>query len=168
MRFKSAHWLGIGLLALFLQSFTGAARGASGYDPTPDGGNFGLGLELGDPGNWGVSGKVWIDRRNAFQGAVKLGSGAAILQLDYLWHDFDLIQLRKSGGEMPFYIGAGGDLSLEGSASLAGRVPVGLSYIFNKKNVPLDLFLQAVPTLWFYSGGARFYLYGELGAHYYF
>ncbi len=138
------------------------------YNPTQDGGNFGLGLELGDPGTWGITGKFWIDQENAFQGAVKLPGGAALLQLDYLWHDFHLIHLKNTDGEMPFYIGVGGNLSLQNPTALAARLPVGLSYIFDKKNVPMDIYLQVVPTLWFYSGGATFNLYPELGAHYYF
>src|SRR5689334_6373099 len=65
------------------------SKAKSEYAPTRYGGSFGLGLELGDPGNWGIDGKLWIDRKNTFQGAVKLGwGGSALLQLDYLWHDF--------------------------------------------------------------------------------
>ncbi len=67
-----------------------------------------------------------------------------------------------------FYIGVGGDLSLETPVALAARVPVGISYIFSKKNVPVDIYLQVVPTLWFYSDGASLRFYPELGAHYYF
>lgn len=150
-------------------AFCGTAEGwaDTGYQPTQYGGNFGLGLELGDPGNWGISGKIWIDRQNAFQGAVKLPSGAAILQLDYLWHDFDLIHMRKTQGEWPFYIGVGGDLSLESPLSLGARVPVGVSYIFNKKDVPVDIYLQVVPTLWLVNN-VDLRVYGEFGAHYYF
>ncbi len=33
----------------------------------------------------------------------------------------------------------------------------------------MDIYLQAVPTLWFPTGGRRlFEVYGEVGAHYYF
>jgi hypothetical protein len=161
-------WWVVGLMmaGIFLWPASGKADG--GYAPTEYGGNFGLGLELGDPGTWGVSGKVWIDRRNAFQGAVKIPGGAAILQLDYLWHDFDLIHMKRSEGEWPFYIGVGGDLSLVNPAALGARLPIGMSYIFDKKNVPVDIYLQVVPTLWFYSGGATFNFYPEVGAHYYF
>lgn len=137
------------------------------YKPTQDGGNFGLGLEVGEPGSWGVDGKFWIDRENAFQGAVKFPSGAAILQLDYLWHDFDLVHMRDTHGEWPFYVGVGGDLSLDSPAALGARVPVGMSYIFDKRNVPVDIYLQLVPTLWL-TGDTSFDVYAELGAHYYF
>jgi hypothetical protein len=163
------HWrknLFVGLVMGVVMSWAPASQAGTAYAPTRDGGNFGIGLELGDPGDWGITGKLWIDRKNAFQGAVKLGNGTAILQLDYLWHDFGLIRIRH--GEMPFYIGVGGDLSLENSAAVAARLPIGLSYIFSKKDVPVDIYLQVVPALWFYGGGSTFRLYPELGAHFYF
>jgi hypothetical protein len=140
----------------------------SDYHPTNDGGNFGLGLEFGQPGNWGATGKIWIDRENAFQPAVKFDAGGtAILQLDYLWHNFDIIQM--SDGEMPLYIGLGGNVVLQNTVEIAARLPLGVSYIFDKRNVPIDLYLQAVPTLWFPTGGTSIFdVYGELGAHYYF
>lgn len=137
------------------------------YKPTQDGGNFGLGLEFGEPGSWGIDGKFWVDRQNAFQGAVKLPSGAAILQLDYLWHDFDLIHMKNTEGEWPFYVGVGGDLTLDNPAALGARVPVGMSYIFDKRNVPVDIYLQVVPILWL-TGNANLTVDGEFGAHYYF
>ena len=145
-----------------------AVRADSDYHPTNDGGNFGLGVEFGQPGTWGVTGKIWVDRENAFQPAVKFDEGGtAILQLDYLWHNFDIIQLRN--GEMPLYIGLGGNLVLQNTVEIAARLPVGISYIFDKRNVPIDIYLQAVPTLWFPNGGnSTFDVYGELGAHYYF
>ncbi len=167
MLFLTDRRLKIGLMMVGLVLAPALLWGGEGYSPTRDGGNFGLGLELGDPGSWGITGKYWIDRKNAFQGAVKLPGDAALLQLDYLWHDFDLIHVRRSDGEMPFYIGVGGNLDLNTPAALAGRLPIGLSYIFEKKSLPLDLYLQVVPTLWFYSGGTSLRVYPEFGAHLY-
>jgi hypothetical protein len=70
---------------------------------------------------------------------------------------------------MPLYIGVGGNLILLSVVDVAARLPLGISYIFDKKNVPVDIYLQAVPTLWFTSAGTTsFQVYGELGAHYYF
>jgi hypothetical protein len=159
----SAALLATGLLLTPL-----AVRADSDYHPTNDGGNFGLGVELGQPGTWGVTGKIWVDRENAFQPAVKFDEGGtAILQLDYLWHNFGIIQLRD--GEMPLYIGLGGNLVLQNTVEIAARLPLGISYIFDKRNVPIDIYLQAVPTIWFPNGGnSTFDVYGELGAHYYF
>lgn len=167
MFYHFKKWWVVGLMAVGMLGCPVLVKAAA-YAPTEYGGNFGLGLEIGNPGDWGISGKVWIDRRNAFQGAVKLPTGDTILQLDYLWHDFDLIQIKSDSGEWPFYIGVGGDLTLQHTVALAGRLPIGMSYIFNKKNVPVDIYLQLVPTLWFYDRGATLDIYGELGAHYYF
>ena len=162
---KKNLWMGLTVAGLFLAPV--CSRADSDYQPTWDGGNFGIGLEVGQPGDWGATGKIWVDRENAFQPAVKFDAGGtAILQLDYLWHNFDIIQLRN--GEMPLYIGVGGNLVLQNTVELAARLPIGISYIFDKRNVPIDIYLQAVPTLWFPSGGNAFVdVYGELGAHFY-
>ena len=77
--------------------------------------------------------------------------------------------MKDTDGEMPLYIGVGGDLLLENILAVAARLPLGMSYIFDKRNVPVDIYLQAVPTLWFFNDGfTTFDIYGELGAHFYF
>lgn len=156
---------------LFLAALLVPAWGAAGAGESPvrGGGPFGLGLELGDPGLWGAVGKFWIDRQNALQPAVKLGNGLALLQCDYLWHTYDVI--RPNQGLMPLYFGAGADLSLQTNLAVGARGVVGLSYLFDKVNVPVDLYVQVVPELWFYTGGGggtAFWVYGDLGARYYF
>ena len=156
------------LWMLALAGLALAPMGAvAGESPIAGGGNFGLGLELGDPGTWGAVGKIWVDRQNAFQPAVKLGNGATLLQLDYLWHDYDVIHPKQ--GFMPLYFGVGGDLNLQGSVALGARGVVGISYMFDKPTVPVDIYVQVVPEIWFYSGGvSTFYLYGNVGSRYYF
>lgn len=155
-------------LMLVLAGLVSVPLGAlAGESPVAGGGNFGLGLEFGDPGTWGAVGKLWVDRQNAFQPAVKLGNGAALLQLDYLWHDYDVFHPSK--GLLPLYFGVGGDLNLQGSVALGARGVVGISYMFNKPDVPVDIYVQVVPEIWFYSGGvSTFYLYGNVGSRYYF
>src|SRR5580693_3168035 len=141
-------FLSVGLVLAGVLLSPALARADSDYHPTNDGGNFGLGVELGNPGNWGFTGKIWMDRVNAFQPAVKFDSGGdVLLQLDYLWHNFDIIQMSDTAGEMPLYIGVGGNLLLQNTVQIAGRIPLGISYIFDKRNVPVDIYLQAVPTL---------------------
>lgn len=153
-----------------LVSGASAPRVSSGsveHSPVIGGGNFGLGLEIGGPGSWGATGKYWMDDKNAFQGALKLEDGGTILQLQYLWHDYDLI--HPSQGAFPFYIGVGGDLALGGgSAAVAGCVPIGITYLFQKKSAPLDIFVEVVPTLWVFTGGISLQFYGDLGARFYF
>ncbi|HJT23998.1 MAG TPA: tetratricopeptide repeat protein [bacterium] len=153
-----------------LDSATAPPRSPSAsveHSPVVGGGNFGLGLVIGGPGSWGVTGKYWLDDKDAFQGALKLEGGGSILQLQYLWHDYDLI--HPSSGAFPFYIGVGGDLALGGgSAAVAGCVPIGITYLFQKKTVPLDLFVEVVPTLWVFSGGINLQIYGDIGSRFYF
>ena len=109
----------------------------AGDSPILGGGNFGLGLELGDPGAWGALEKIWIDKTNAFQPAVKIGDGLTLLQLDYLWSDYDVI--HPDHGLMPLYFGVGGDLDLQNSVAVGARGVVGISYLFNRREVPVDI-----------------------------
>jgi hypothetical protein len=138
----------------------------AGESPVLGGGNFGLGLEIGEPGAWGAVGKFWVDKQNAFQPAVKLGYGSILLQLDYLWHTFDVVQPKE--GLLPLYFGVGGDLFLQGTMAVAVRGPVGISYLFNKTDVPIDVYVQLVPLLWIYSNGTLLQMDADLGARYYF
>jgi hypothetical protein len=138
----------------------------AGNSPIKGGGNFGIGLEFGDPGTWGAVGKFWIDENNAFQPAVKLGAGAAILQMDYLWHTYDLFHPNQ--GRIPLYFGVGGDLVIQNIVAFGVRGPVGISYMFDRVDVPVDIFVQVAPTLWIFDGATNFYVYGEVGARYYF
>jgi len=138
----------------------------AGNSPIRGGGNFGIGLEFGDPGTWGAVGKFWIDEKNAFQPAVKLGGGVATLQLDYLWHTYDLFHPNQ--GRIPLYFGVGGDLVVQNVVAFAARGPVGVSYMFDRVDVPVDIFVQVVPTLWIFNGATNFYFFGEIGSRYYF
>jgi len=160
----------VGLMSAGMLSLAAIGKAESNYTPTTHGGNIGLGLEVGGPGNWGATAKIWMDRKNAFQLAMKFDEGgSAVAQADYLWHNFGIIHMAETKGEMPLYIGLGGNVLFSNKAAFAGRIPIGISYIFDKKNVPVDIYLQAVPTLWFFTNNATdFKVYGELGAHYYF
>lgn len=140
-----------------------SAQGHSETSPVIGGGNFGIGLEFGGPGTWGATGKYWLDSASAFQGALKLSG--TVLQLQYLWHDYDVI--HPAQGAFPFYIGVGGDLAIGGGIAIAGCVPIGITYLFQKKTIPLDIFVEGVPTLWF-TNGIVFELYGNIGSRFYF
>jgi tetratricopeptide (TPR) repeat protein len=147
-------------------TFPSAASRANVENPGPvvGGGNFGIGLELGEPGTYGATGKYWLDQQSAFQGEVKL-NGGALFQFAYLWHDFDLIHPKS--GAFPFYIGIGGDLAVSGGVGLGAEAPIGITYLFQRSQVPIDLYIQAEPTLWV-TNGLYFQIYGSLGARYYF
>jgi len=134
---------------------------------------FGLGLELGDL--VGITGKLFVTPSQALDFGVgdlydgyyvNGGNGGIHLYLDYLWHPFVLAKTEPF--ELPFYVGVGGrfwdfDYGCDragvcSNASLFGiRVPIGIAFDFN--NVPLDVFVQVVPTLDFYRdfGGRSVY-----------
>jgi len=119
---------------------------------------FGLGLELGAP--LGVNGKYFVKSDQA----IDFGLGANYsyynrsglhLYGDYLFHPVSLASAEAF--ELPFYVGIGGRFwnfdddrnRLNGATAIGVRVPVGISFDFN--NVPLDIFVQIVPTLDFYT-----------------
>ncbi len=157
-------WFMVALTLISLAIIPG--RLMAGDSPIKGGGPFGLGLELGDPGTWGAVGKFWIDRQDALQPAVKLGNGLALLQCDYLWHTYDVIHPNQ--GLMPLYFGAGADLSIQTNVTVGARGVVGITYLFDRVNIPVDIYVQVVPEIWFGSGASAFFVYGDLGARYYF
>ena len=127
------------LLALMLATGLVSAQGAAGR-------SNGVGIILGEP--TGFSYKHHIDRTNALAlGAAWSFSGSTHfhLQGDYLWHRYDLIQVKS--GQLPVYFGLGGRVEFrEDKDDLWGlRIPFGLDYYF--AGVPLDIFVELVPVL---------------------
>lgn len=136
---------------------------------------FGLGLELGDP--TGITGKYFLSADRALDFGVGYirdyfyydRSGIHIYA-DYLFHPVALATTEPF--ELPFYVGLGGRFwsfddhranGIVDSASAIGfRVPIGIAFDFN--NVPLDVFIQVVPTLDFFQGYARHDVYLEIDA----
>ena len=124
---------------------------------------FGLGLELGAP--TGITGKYFLSSDRALD----FGIGTIYnyfdryglhIYGDYLFHPISLAQTEPF--ELPFYVGIGARFwdfedrggRVDDSAFAFGfRVPLGLAFDFN--NVPLDIFVQVVPVLDFYSGYRR-------------
>lgn len=120
---------------------------------------FGLGFIVGEP--TGISFKGWVGNTQAIDGAVawSLGHGNVLnVHMDYLFHNYDLIRVGK--GKLPLYYGPGARIRAwqhgeywhhgewhptDGHADIAFRFPVGLDYQFD--GTPLDVFLEAVPTL---------------------
>jgi hypothetical protein len=128
-------------------------NGASNYESN---GTFGLGLELGEP--TGLTGKVFLSP----SGAIDFGIGDLYnyyagnglhLYVDYLWHPFLITEVPAF--KLPFYIGLGGRTYFAecngnncGADIFGFRVPIGVTFDFNE--VPLDLFIEVVPTFDFY------------------
>jgi tetratricopeptide (TPR) repeat protein len=154
-------------LAQSLRTRTQAKPTAKTKAPIPGNGAMGIGLEAGGPGDFGIVGKYWLDKTSAFQPAIKLAGSTVILQLDYLWHEYFSFQPEQ--GSLPIYLGGGADLAVQNGVAIGARGIVGLSYIFGRPVVPLDVYVQFSPAIWFGSGGAsgvQFYFSG--GSRYYF
>jgi len=135
--------------------------------------DFGLGIIVGEP--TGISGKLWLGKTTAIDGAVAWsfeGEDAFHLHMDYLLHSFDLIHVDK--GKLPLYYGIGGRIKFHGDhgkndddndARVGLRIPVGLEYIFSGERV--DIFLEIVPLLDLVPD-TGFSLNGVIGVRYFF
>jgi hypothetical protein len=123
---------------------------------------FGLGLELGEP--TGLNGKYFFGPSTALDfgiGAIYqhyyYGDGLHLYG-DILFHPVSLASTPAL--EIPFYVGGGlrywdfrycvGNVCDYGGSAVGIRVPLGISFDFN--NVPLDIFIQLVPTIDFLAG----------------
>ncbi|MDB4959061.1 MAG: hypothetical protein JWO36_6630 [Myxococcales bacterium] len=155
------------LTSLLVCAFLALALGTADARPRPHGiqgkkfeanKTFGAGLEFGDP--FGLIGKYFLNESHALD----FGVGSSVyddvygyrgyhLYLDYLWHPLSLASAEAF--ELPLYIGVGGlvwgwDDRRFGANGVSGtalgfRVPIGVSFDLN--NLPLDIFIQTVPTL---------------------
>ena len=86
-----------------------------------------------------------------------------------LFHNFDLFKVET--GKMALYYGIGGrvkfgeDAAGGNETTVSVRIPVGLTYEFEK--TPIELFLEFVPMLDLIPS-TEFRLAGGIGARYYF
>jgi hypothetical protein len=134
---------------------------------------FGAGLELGEP--TGITGKYFLapDRALDFGiGDVYNYANRSGLHIygDYLWHPVSLASTEDF--ELPFYIGVGAriwnfdnrlnDGTDDHAFAIGFRVPIGISFDFNE--VPIDVFVQIVPVLDFFSGYDAHTIYPDLDA----
>jgi hypothetical protein len=123
----------IGLVAVMIFAGSAASQG-----------NFGLGIILGEP--TGVSAKLWLTERTAFDAAAAWSfsdEAAFHLHVDYLFHNFDLISVEE--GKLPVHFGVGGRVKFENESKLGVRIPIGLTYVFD--GAPIDIFFEIVPLL---------------------
>jgi len=106
---------------------------------------FGLGVIIGDP--TGISLKLWHEKNIAYDGAIAWTTegkeDVLHLHADFLMHMYNFIDIEK--GKLPFYFGIGGRIMFEKDDKVGVRIPVGLSYEFEK--APLDIFFEIVPIL---------------------
>jgi hypothetical protein len=129
--------------------------------------NVGLGFILGEP--TGVDVKFWLANQHAleFGAAWSLsGNNELHIQGDYLFHKFDVFDL-KSSDDLPLYFGVGGRMIFRDNIddTFGVRFPVGLTYIF--ANYPFDIFGEIVPIL-DVAPDTDFDLEGAIGARFWF
>jgi hypothetical protein len=141
---------------------------------------FGLGLELGAP--FGLNGKWFFNPSQALDFGIgddytySNRSGFPVYG-DLLFHPVSLASTPAF--ELPFYVGIGGRvwnfndsgrLAPNDATAFGVRVPLGLSFDFNA--IPLDAFVQVVPTLDFFTGNAAHSIFVDvdfsIGARYWF
>jgi hypothetical protein len=128
----------------------------------------GVGFIVGEP--TGLDAKFFMDNEHALEFGLAWslsGSNELHMQGDYLWHRYNLIDL-KNGDEMPLYFGVGARfIAAEGDADnhFGIRFPVGLAYMFT--NYPFDIFMEIVPILDL-TPDSDFDLEGAIGARFWF
>lgn len=113
--------------------------------------SFGLGIMLGEP--TGLSFKVWNRQTVAWDaGAAWSFVSGKYFQIhsDVLLHNFNLFKVQT--GRMALFYGAGARIKFGSSGAdgdsdvvISLRVPVGISYEFDK--TPVELFIEVVPML---------------------
>lgn len=123
---------------------------APAYAQVPSGGDFGLGLMLGEPS--GLTAKYWFNNVNAVDVhmAFDFTDEAFVIFSDYLFH-FDAFKLASGANvDVPVYIGIGGKLAVngddrddDGDVTLGARIPLGVSVLLKK--APLEIFVEIAP-----------------------
>jgi hypothetical protein len=121
----------------------------------------GVGLILIEPS--GLTGKAWLSRSTALQGAVGWSpqkDNRLHLSADILLFNFPLQGDRNLGLEL--YLGLGGKIVFRDNDQVGVRFPVGVDFLLRK--APLNFFFEIVPTY----NLSRIELFGALGFRYIF
>jgi hypothetical protein len=124
---------------------------------------FGVGVIIGEP--TGLSLKTWISQKHAVDAGVawSLTNDWFHIHVDYLIHNFELIDVSR--GQLPFYFGFGAKVGIGNNFNVGARVPVGLAYLFD--DAPLDIFVEVVPALQLINQ-IDFDMNGGIGIRYWF
>ncbi len=131
------------LIIVIVATLAAVLGGRAGATPR---GSFGLGIIIGEP--TGLDMKWFLNDVNAIEGALAWsfsGDTDVHIQVDYLYHFYDWIEVKK--GLLPVFIGIGGRVAFreDQDDKLGVRIPVGLSYEFDGGVV--DVFGELVPVL---------------------
>jgi hypothetical protein len=142
----------MGVCAMGLLLAAALPIAAQAQDKVREPGNIGLGLG-GNIFGAGVSGKYFIDESNAVQGLVGLGYSSTSLTVsaDYLYNFPPFVQ--EEDLSIGWYAGFGGALVL-GASVLGVTGIVGVDVDVDE--VPLDLFVEYRPSLYFMTIGSGF------------
>ena len=127
-------------------------------------GRIGFGIILGEP--TGISFKTWQSDEIAYDAALawSLGKdGKVHVHVDYLIHNYKLIRTIKSN--TPIYYGIGGRIKTKDETVLGVRIPLGIN--FKSRKIPIDVFIEIVPTFNLIPQ-TEFDLEGGIGVRYYF
>ncbi len=159
----------MGKITLILVAIILIAGSAMITIPSPamaEGGNFGLGIIVGEP--TGFVGKLFLSSRNAIDFALAWSlddNNYMHVHGDYLFHNFFL--LEDVEGEFAWYLGIGGRVVLvdDHDDHVGVRFPVGLTYLF--ANTRFDAFLELVPIM-DVAPDTDFDLEGAIGGRFYF
>ena len=111
-----------------------------------DGTRFGVGVIIGEP--TGASLKYFFTDTFAIDGAVgwAFHHGTDFhVHSDALWHIHDLFDTTE--GQLSLYFGVGARVKFRDNAEdrIGVRIPVGVSYKFDR--VPVDLFVEVAPII---------------------
>ncbi|MFO8098605.1 MAG: hypothetical protein R6T83_03170 [Salinibacter sp.] len=132
----------------------------------------------------GLTAKTWLSDRHALSGMTTFyiggtqtrggGSGTPestvdpsywLLQADYLFHDFN--ELQVDDGYLALYVGAGAQFTVleDTDNQLALRAPIGADYMLG--SAPVDIFVEVAPTV-NVTDPAAFRFDGAIGFRYFF
>jgi len=152
------------LILVLFASLAGLSFGESNH-------NVGLGIMLGEP--TGISFKLWNRQTTAWDaGAAWSFVGGKYFQIhsDFLLHNFNLFRVET--GRMALFYGAGARIKFgsktdteESKTVLSLRVPIGISYEFDR--TPVELFLEVVPMIDLVPA-TEVQMAGAIGFRYYF
>lgn len=107
------------------------------------GGDLGLGIIIGEP--TGLSGKLWLDKKTAFDGAASWSFREGRDLHLYVHVDYLLHQAFSREPRLFLCYGIGVKVQNGHPDTAGARMPIGLTYLFAK--APLDLFAEVVPEL---------------------
>ena len=144
----------IGLTLVCLFTFASSLRAQQA-------GSIGAGVVAGNP--TGVTGKMWIDGRQAFDVGMGYSTRFTVYG-DYLWHDWKILP-QPTQGRLPLYLGLGAQVRTFDDAEFGIRAVAGVAYWL--PHDPVEIFVEIVPVFRV-EPDSSVGLDGGVGVRYYF